>query len=190
VAETETKSADKPKTPRPRRSAKSRQVEAHARSYFEAVARRDPQGMAEHWHPEGLDDMVPFRVLRGTDELRSHFSELFAAFPAAEFTVTRVTADDRVAAVEWRMVGTFSGGPYLDIESTGNRVELRGCDCLEVEDGKIVKNTAYFDGAAFARAVGMLPAQDSGAERAMKSAFNAVTKLRRTVADQVERRRA
>ena len=41
-------------------------------------------------------------------------------------------------------------------------------------------NTAYYDGASFARQVGMLPAEGSGAERAMKGAFNAVTKMRRT----------
>ena len=42
-------------------------------------------------------------------------------------------------------------------------------------------NTAYYDGASFARQVGMLPSEGSGAERAMKGAFNAVTKMRRRV---------
>jgi hypothetical protein len=41
-----------------------------------------------------------------------------------------------------------------------------------------VRNTAYYDGAAFARAVGLLPPQESGAERAMLGAFNGATKLR------------
>ena len=46
-----------------------------------------------------------------------------------------------------------------------------------------MSNTAYFDGASFARQIGMLPPDGSGADRAMKSAFNAVTKLRRAVAE-------
>ncbi len=46
----------------------------------------------------------------------------------------------------------------------------------------IVRGTAYYDGAAFARAIGMLPPEDSGAERAMITGFNAVTKLRKAVA--------
>jgi hypothetical protein len=36
---------------------------------------------------------------------------------------------------------------------------------------------------AFARGAGLLPAQDSGAERAMRGAVNAATKLRRAVSD-------
>ena len=46
-----------------------------------------------------------------------------------------------------------------------------------------MSNTGYFDGASFARQIGMLPPDGSGADRAMKSAFNAVTKLRRAVAE-------
>ena len=33
------------------------------------------------------------------------------------------------------------------------------------------------------RQIGMLPAQDSGAERAMRTGFNAVTKIRREIAN-------
>ena len=50
------------------------------------------------------------------------------------------------------------------------------------------RNTAYYDGMEFAREVGLLPPQDSGAERAMKGAVNAVTKARRAFANErVER---
>jgi hypothetical protein len=62
-------------------------------------------------------------------------------------------------------------------------VELRGVDVIEIADGKNVTNTAYYDGMAFARGAGLLPPQDSGAERAMKGAVNAATRLRRAVSD-------
>ena len=149
-----------------------------ARSYFEAVAARDPDAMAGHWHAEGVDDLVPIGILRGPDEVRELFGELFTAIPDAEMIVDRITADDRVAAVQWRMTGTFDGGRFQGLDPTGSRVELRGCDCVEVEDGKIVRNTAYYDGMAFARSVGMLPPLDSAAERAMKTAFNQLTRVR------------
>ena len=71
----------------------------------------------------------------------------------------------------------------MGIEPTGKHIEIRGMDLFELEDGKLVSNTSYFDGASFARQIGMLPADGSGADRAMKSAFNAVTKLRRAVAE-------
>ena len=72
---------------------------------------------------------------------------------------------------------------FQGIDPTGRRLEIRGLDLLEIEDGEIVSNTAYYDGMAFARQVGMMPPQDSGAERAIKSTFNAVTRARRAIAD-------
>ena len=92
-----------------------------------------------------------------------------------------VVASDRQAAVEWRTVGTFTGEPFEGVEATGGRLELRGLDLLEIENDRILKNTAYYDGAAFMRQLGMLPPQDSGPERAIKSAFNAVNKAKRVV---------
>ena len=187
MAEATTKSRSKAKSngdkkpARPRRSAKSRAVEEHARSYFQAFADRDPDAMAAHWSEDGIEDMVPVAVLRGPDHLKRFFGELFAAVPDSQVTVQRVVADDRHAVVEWRMTGTFSGGPFQGIEPNGRHVELRGADILEIEDGRILRNTVYYDGASFARQVGMLPPQDSGAERAMKGAFNALTKVRKAV---------
>ena len=78
------------------------------------------------------------------------------------------------------MAGTFTGAPFQGSRPPAGGIDLRGLDLLEIEDGEIVSNTAYYDGTAFARQIGMLPPQDSGAERAMKSAFNAVTKVRQS----------
>lgn len=191
MAEARTTSSDKPKstgtkrrapgTSRPRRKTKAKVVEEHLRSYFDALARRDPKAAAEHWSEEGIEDIVPLGVIRGRDEIEGFLRQMLAAVPDAETTVHRVVPGDRRAAVEWRLAGTFDGAAFQGIEPTGKRVELRGLDLFEVEEGKIVSNTAYYDGADFARQVGMLPPRDSGAERAMKSAFNAVTKVRAAV---------
>jgi steroid delta-isomerase-like uncharacterized protein len=158
-----------------------------ARSYFAAVSARDAAAMAAHWHSEGVDDLVPVGVMRGPAEIRGLFEELFAALPDLETTVDQVTADDRRAAVQWRMRGTFSGGPFQGLDPTGGTIALRGVDVVEVEGDRIVRNTAYYDGLEFARGVGMLPEQDSGAERAMFTAFNGVTKARAALRDLLER---
>lgn len=193
MAETKTTGASKGTKPgnerptrkpaRPRRSARVKAVEEAARGYFAAASARDPDAMAGFWHPEGIEDIVPLGVFRGPEGVRTLFRETFAAVPDMEFVVERVTADHEVAAVQWRSSGTFTGAPFQGIEPTGRRLELRGTDCLEIdEDGKILRNTAVYDGAAFARGIGMLPRQDSGAERAMRTGFNALTKLRKSIA--------
>ena len=172
--------AAKPTAPRP--PAKRKVVQDTARSYFDAVAARDAAAMAAHWHREGIYDSVPLGVFRGPDAVRRLYQEMFAAMPDLRTTVERITADDRVAAVQWRASGTFSGGPFQGIEPTGRQIEVRGIDSLEVEDGKILRNTSVYDGAAVARGMGLLPAEDSGADRAMRAGLNTVTKLRRVVA--------
>jgi steroid delta-isomerase-like uncharacterized protein len=191
MAETRTISASKgteseaapASKPQRSRITKRKALENHARSYFDAVARRDVEGMAEHWKEDGVVDLVPLGILRGRDEISAFFREMFAAFPDADTTVTRVAAGQNEVAVEWRMSAHFTGAPFQGVEPTGRPVELRGVDMIEIADGKNVTNTAYYDGMAFARGAGLLPPQDSGAERAMKGAVNAATRLRRAVAD-------
>jgi steroid delta-isomerase-like uncharacterized protein len=169
--------------PQRRRITRRKAVETHVRSYFEALANRDTDAMAAHWREDGVDDLVALRPLRGTGEIVAFFRELFAAVPDLETTVTRVVAGETQAAVEWRMTGHFTGAPFQGIDPTDRRVDLRGLDLFEVEDGKITSNTAYYDGMSFARQIGLMPPENSSAENAMKSAFNAATRVRRAVAD-------
>jgi steroid delta-isomerase-like uncharacterized protein len=161
--------------------AKMRTPAEVARAGFDAVIAHDVDGILENWAPDGIQDWVALGVFRGHDEIRDLFTQVFASTPDLEMTVERIVADDETACVQWRSVGTFTGEPFIGIEPTGGRIELRGVDVMEIDDGKIVRNAVYYDGAAFARGVGMLPAQDSGAERAMYAAFNAATRLRRAI---------
>jgi hydroxyacylglutathione hydrolase len=151
-----------------------------ARAYFEAVAARDPQGMATFWAPGGVENIVPLgRPLSVPDEMVAFFTETFAAMPDMRFEVLDVVAARNQAAVRWHAAGTFCGGSFQGIEPNGAHVEFGGIDMLTIEDGKIVRNDAYYDSGQFARAVGLLPAQDSATERRMASAFNARTRMLR-----------
>jgi steroid delta-isomerase-like uncharacterized protein len=191
MAETRTISARKgnsggseaPAKPQRTRITKRKANENHARSYFEAIARRDVDNVLAHWIDDGVIDLVPLAILRGRAQIGAFFRELFAAFPDLEMTITRLAAGQNEVAVEWRLSATFTGEPFQGIEATGRPIELRGIDLIEIEDRLNVTNTAYYDGMAFGRAVGLLPAQDSGAERAMKGAVNAATKVRRAIAE-------
>jgi ketosteroid isomerase-like protein len=157
-----------------------------ARSYFDAIAARDVDRLASHYSPEVVVDFIGQGIYRGPDEMRAFFSGLFAALPDCEMIVERVVGGDGVAVVEWRLRGNFTGGELFGIEPTGRWIEQRGCDVLLVSpDGLITRNTAYQDGMEMARSLGMMPPQDSAAERAMIAAFNGMTKVRRAVRDRV-----
>jgi len=162
-------------------------VIATARGYFDALAARNADAVEQAWDADGVNDLVPLGIFRGPAAIRAFFEEMFAAMPDIRFTVERIIADDKAAAVQWRATGTFSGAPFQGLEPNDRPVDLRGSDTLSIVDGKIVHNTGVFDGAAFARQIGMLPAEDSGADRAIRAGFNTMTKLRRTVARRTAR---
>ena len=76
----------------------------------------------------------------------------------------------------WRLTGTHSG-PVQGIEATGKPIALDGIDHFVLRDGKIASNFVVFDQMQYSRQLGILPAQDSAADKAMKAAFNAGTTL-------------
>jgi steroid delta-isomerase-like uncharacterized protein len=150
-----------------------------ARAVFDAVSRKDLDGIVSRGAPDYVDDFIAIGEFRGRDAVREFFRETFAALPDFAMTVDRIVADDSSAAVQWHMSGTFTGGPFQGIRPTGRRVDLRGVDVMEIADGLIQRNTIYYDGASFARQIGLLPAQGSRGDKTMLSVFNAVTRLRR-----------
>jgi steroid delta-isomerase-like uncharacterized protein len=135
----------------------------------------------EFWVDDGVEDVVPVGVFRGKNEIAGFVRSFLESSSDLEITVNRVVTDDSRAVVEWRFRGTFDGQPFQGFEPNGKTIDMRGTDILEIEDDKLKRLTAYYDTTTFARQVGMMPAQDSGAERAMKNAFNAVTKVRKAI---------
>jgi steroid delta-isomerase-like uncharacterized protein len=163
-------------------TAQTRTPAEVARAAFDAVAKRDADAVAALTTETTVDDFVAIGEVRGPDAIRKFFLDTFAAFPDFSMTADRIVADEEAAVVQWHATGTFSGAPFQGIEPTGKHVELRGVDVMEVANGHVRRNTIYYDGASFARQIGMLPQQGSGADRAIMTGFNAVTKLRKQVA--------
>jgi len=149
-----------------------------ARTIFEALSKRDLDTAMKFNTDDAVDDFVAIGEFRGRLAIRRFFDELLAAFPDFVIVADRIVGDDSVAVVQWHAVGTFSGGKFQGIEPTGKHVEIRGVDVMEFAEGRYVHNTIYYDGASFARQIGMLPRSGSVTERATLFGFNASTRLR------------
>ena len=153
-----------------------------AREAFAAVFdRRDPDALRPFWTEESVDHFLALGIdARGPDALAAFFKEFLAAVPDVRMTIENVVEDERQAVVQWTMTGTFDGGPFQGIEPTGRRISMRGCDVIRMtDDGKLDTNTIYYDGAEFARQIGMLPPRGSAPDKAMLAAFNARVRLAR-----------
>ena len=149
------------------------------RELFEDVLnRRDADAMTEYW-AEDIVDELPVGTMRGREQVRAYFAETFAALPDFHIEVEHIVGEGETVFVKWCVTGTFSGQPWMGIEPTGSSIELDGMDCITIRDGLVAHNFVIFDGADFARQIGMLPPQESTAERVMTEGFNAWTRLRR-----------
>jgi predicted ester cyclase len=152
---------------------------AVARAYFDAVAARDPEGMASYWEPGGIDELHGLASLRAPEEVVAWFASTFRAVPDFRMEVLELVAEGEKAVVRWQMTGTFSGDARFEgAIATGGRIDITGCDMLSVRDGKILRNDAYLNGMQMARQLGAFPPQGSRQERAMLGAVNLKTRLR------------
>lgn len=156
---------------------------------FARVAAHDVDGVVALAHPEVVEDFLPFRTLHGRHELRTFLEQQFAAFPDLAFETEAIHEVDATTAIgQWRLRGTFSGADFEGIAATGRSVDLRGVDVMTFEDGLIRHNTIYADGLRLARQIGLLPAEDSAADRALTTVFNGATTVRRLLERRMTRR--
>ena len=153
-----------------------------ARSYFEAIGRRDLEAMVRHWKPGASGSIHGLVDLTAPDTYRAWFGALFAAFPDFEFEILDLVAEGEQAAVRWRATGSFTGpGTFEGMIANGRAVEMEGCDMVTVRDGLIVDNRAYMNAAEMGRQLGAMPPRGSGRERAMVEGINLTTRLSRLV---------
>ena len=148
---------------------------------------RDLSDPTRMWSENSVDHFLAAgQSVRGATALAQWFGELFAAMPDFRMEIVNAFDDgDRQVTVQWRSTGTFTGAPFLGIEANGRRLEINGVDVMSLDaDGKIDQNTIYYDGAEFARQLGMLPARDTPADRMTLAAFNAKTRLERRLRGQ------
>ena len=110
-----------------------------------------------------MDNFVAVGEFHGTDAIVAFFTGFFVAVPDSRLEVERILADGSWTTVQYRVSGTFTGAPFLGVDPTGRRIELQAVSVAEWDDQlRIRQNTIYYDGAEFARQIGMLPAARLG----------------------------
>ena len=135
--------------------------------YLAAWNSHDPEAVAAFFaEPGTYDDRGAGKLLRGRAEIERHVASVMAAFPDLRFEVVRAAHGEDFTMGEWRAEMTHLG--ELDgLAATGRRVTSAGVDVATVdgEDGLVTHLVSYYDGAEIMRALGLLPARHSRAER-------------------------
>jgi glyoxylase-like metal-dependent hydrolase (beta-lactamase superfamily II)/predicted ester cyclase len=162
-------------------------AETIARRYFAAIDARDLDTAVALWAEGGRDNVRGRVDVRAPEGVREFIGELISAVPDLHMEVVSTTSEGERCGVHWRLTGTFAGpGTFGGVAPTGSAIDIEGFDLVTVKGGLIQHNDAFTDSMTFARQVGMLPAQDSVAERRMTGAFNARTRVAGLAASNAE----
>lgn len=102
-------------------------------------------------------------VTRGQKEVRAFADGVFAGIPDFKIELTAKFATDTWGAMEWIMSGTHKGD-FPGMPATGRRFSGRGITIVELQAGKIRRNSDYWDAAGVMRQVGLLPVPQGGRE--------------------------
>ena len=153
-------------------------AEAVARRYFAAIDARDLDQAVSLWADGGRENVRGQVDVLAPEGVREFIGGLIGAVPDLNMQVISTTTERDRCGVHWRLTGTFAGpAQFGGLAPTGAPIELEGFDLLSVRDGLIQSNDAFSDSMTFARQIGLMPPQGSGAEVRMAQAFNAKTRL-------------
>lgn len=94
------------------------------------------------------------------DDVKANIEGAHEALPDRTVDIEDVvaTADDVV--IRWRLTGTHTGGPYLDIEATGEEIDAVGFIQFRFEDGQIVEAWSLSDTYTLLRQLGAIETPD------------------------------
>jgi steroid delta-isomerase-like uncharacterized protein len=101
---------------------------------------------------------VPFgMVITGHAELRKLFESNFTTF--GDFSVSDVTAfhTDTQGVVRWTMGGKQIGELPGGLAPKGKTFSSRGVSVIELRDGRIARNSDYWDTLSLLKQLGHLP---------------------------------
>jgi steroid delta-isomerase-like uncharacterized protein len=116
-----------------------------AAQYFDAWNRRDPEGIAATFVPDGTyrDPSVPEGL--GPAGTAEYARGLFAGFPDLAFEIASAAeCGPGTVAAQWVMTGS-NDGPFLGLPPSGRAVRLEGADFVVTEGDHVRSVVGYFD---------------------------------------------
>ena len=125
---------------------------------WSSSANNDPERLLALFAGDGMyEDVTSGVVVRGEEDLRRYLIGAFATIPDFTFDVLRRFGDGSWAAIEWTMSGTHRA-EWAGMPATGRPFSsVRGTSILELEAGKIRRQSDYWDKATVMKQVGLLP---------------------------------
>jgi steroid delta-isomerase-like uncharacterized protein len=143
---------------------------------FERLSAHDVDSLKQSVWDADTVERFPDRNVRGHEEVGAYFQEIMDGIDDFRIEIVALAEQGDEVFVQWRATGTHTGKVF-GFDATGKALEIDGMDHFTVRDGRVVSNFVVFDQMQFARGIGLLPPDGSAADKAVKSAFNAKTRV-------------
>jgi steroid delta-isomerase-like uncharacterized protein len=101
------------------------------------------------------EDVTMAAVNRGKEELMAFGGAVLAAFPDFKMELTSGFTAGNWAGAEWIMSGTHKGD-LPGMPATNKTFSLRGASICEMHEGKIKRNSDYWDMVTFLKQIGLM----------------------------------
>jgi len=102
-------------------------------------------------------DTVP-AAIRGPEGVRQLVEMYVRAFPDIRVEIVEMLASGDRVTTRWRATGVH-GGELMGIQATHRHVVTNGCNVAEIRNGKMVRESSYWDTGNLLRQIGVLPAR-------------------------------
>ncbi len=113
--------------------------------YQDAYNNDDMDTVAGLLDPEWKSNSFPSEVLpQSVESLKVLQEMVLGAFPDLHYTTHELIAEGDVVVQHWTARGTHKG-ELIGLAPTGNQMELGGVSIFEIQNGKIVRHTAFND---------------------------------------------
>ena len=112
-------------------------------------------------YAEDAVQLMPDGTFEGRSAIRERLAQELNGFSDIAHRVESFVEEGDAFADEWTFVGTHTGPVALpdgtELAPTGERVEIRGMEFVQVRDGKIVVDNLYYDNMAVLARFGLVP---------------------------------
>lgn len=140
----------------------ARDMERMIRDWVEAENLQDADRFASFYTDDCVWEDVALGLLnRGKKQVKSYFKSMFDAFPNLKFEVQSVFAAGNWGVCEFLMTGTQAGDFPGVPDTGGKRFSVRGVSVIQFRNGKISRNSDYWNMATLLQQVSLMAGASS-----------------------------
>lgn len=137
-------------------SERQAEVKQTFTDYAATWSTHDVEKMASYFTDDCVfENLARGQVYEGKEKLKEWARVSFVSFPDFKLELTSIVVSGDRLGSEWVMTGTHTGNAP-DFPATGKSFSVRGCSIVELVNGKIKRESIYWDSMTFLRQLGVM----------------------------------